>query len=353
MRTGVVIHGPEAIDSGLAPTVIERLRMLGDVKATIGGATGVAAVIDAGLEGAIDISKRERPSDALVRLGRDSDLLVLINEGKSEESAIEFGRQVYSRVEGMLSKPFFQIDKRQVIFWNSAAERFARDFAAIFGKSVVDGTKLERKREEARRRTVSCVKKGEAVWINGKVIGRATEKEIVIVDNGEGGLELMGIDAKVTGLERVGKVDLRNAIIRSGVTRRTSATKRSIKNAGDGKAYLVDHDAENAAFALRGASVVVTIGDDTTANAGSVLARFGVPIVGIIDGDEDAICRDRSFERGSVIFRVRSGEDDIVGKQIREGIFGGKEFKEMGCREDFVGRIQEIARESILSRQDF
>lgn len=353
MRTAVVVHGPEAIDSGLAAAVIGCLRKWGDVKATIGGATGVAAVIDAGLEGTIDISKRERVSDALVRLGKDSDLLILINEGKSEESAIEFGRQVYSRVKGRLDVPLFQIDKRQVIFWSPHAERFARDFAAILGNSLVDGTKLEPKREEAVRRTVSCVKKGEAVWINGNVIGRATGNEVVIIDDGKGGLELIGIEVKETGLKRVGKVDLRNATIRSGVTRRTAATKRVIKNAGDGKAYLVDHDAESAAFALRGASVVVTIGDDTTANAGSILARFGVPIIGIIDCDEDAICSDRSFERGSVIFRVRSGEDDVVGKRIREGIFGGKNDKEIGCREDLAGRIQEIARESILSRQDF
>ena len=353
MRTAVVVHGPEAIDSGLAAAVIGRLQKLGDVKATMGGATGVAAVIDAGLEGVIDISKRERVSDALLRLGKDSDLLVLINEGKSEESAIEFGRQVYSRVEGKLKVPFFQIDKRQVIFWNPHAERFARDFAAILGNSVVDGTKLELKKDEAVRRRVSCVKNGEAVWINGNVIGRATGNEVVIIDDGKGGLELIGIEIKETGLKRVGKVDLRNAIIRSGVTRRTSATKRVIKNAGDGKAYLVDHDAENAAFSLRGASVVVTIGDDTTANTGSVLARFGVPIIGIIDGDEDGISSDRAFERGSVIFRVRSGEDDVVGKLIRDNIFGGKAAKEISCQEDLAGKIQEIARGSILSRQDF
>ena len=47
MKIGLVIHGPEVIDSGEAEKVLEKLSCMGKVEAKLGGAMGKAAVLDA------------------------------------------------------------------------------------------------------------------------------------------------------------------------------------------------------------------------------------------------------------------------------------------------------------------
>lgn len=65
MKIGVVVHGPNIIDSGHALSLINLLKNYGDVFARLGGTMGRTAVIDAGLENIIDISKKLVPSDSL------------------------------------------------------------------------------------------------------------------------------------------------------------------------------------------------------------------------------------------------------------------------------------------------
>ena len=65
MRIGVVVHGPNIIDSGYALRLIELLGTYGDVSARLGGTMGRTAVIDANLENVIDISRKLVPSDSL------------------------------------------------------------------------------------------------------------------------------------------------------------------------------------------------------------------------------------------------------------------------------------------------
>ena len=50
-RIGVVVHGPEIIDSGGAVQLINHLKQMGRVNAVLGGTLGRVAVIDADLEG--------------------------------------------------------------------------------------------------------------------------------------------------------------------------------------------------------------------------------------------------------------------------------------------------------------
>ena len=58
MRIGVVVHGPNIIDSGYALKLIDLLKSYGDVSARLGGTMGRTAVIDASLEDVIDILER-------------------------------------------------------------------------------------------------------------------------------------------------------------------------------------------------------------------------------------------------------------------------------------------------------
>ena len=83
MRIGIVVHGPNIIDSGCALKLINLIKNYGDVKARLGGTMGRTAVIDAGLENVIDISHKLFPSDSLKIFHDDVDLIFLLNYGKS------------------------------------------------------------------------------------------------------------------------------------------------------------------------------------------------------------------------------------------------------------------------------
>ena len=53
--------------------------------------------------------------------------------------------------------------------------------------------------------------------------------------------------------------------------------------------------------------MAVTVGDDTTAIAGDILARLGIPVIGIVDGDLDRLAGCTTMLPGSVVFRVSRG----------------------------------------------
>lgn len=74
-RIGAVVHGPEIIDSGCALQLINYLEKLGSVTAVLGGTMGRVAVIDAGLEDAVFISPRRKPSQSIKDMEATSDVI--------------------------------------------------------------------------------------------------------------------------------------------------------------------------------------------------------------------------------------------------------------------------------------
>lgn len=131
LKTSINIHGPEAVDTGLALKVMEMMRTLGPTKAAMSGYTGVAAVVDAGLEDRIGISMHQVPSISLVEEDEQADLLVLVNHAKSRESAMRFGCMVFARTNGHLSKPFLQVDNGMLIEWCGHIEAVADRLADL------------------------------------------------------------------------------------------------------------------------------------------------------------------------------------------------------------------------------
>ena len=79
MRIGIVVHGPNIIDSGYALKLVELLKDYGEVKARLGGTMGRTAVIDASLENVIDITKKLVPSDSLKIFYDDNVDMIFIN----------------------------------------------------------------------------------------------------------------------------------------------------------------------------------------------------------------------------------------------------------------------------------
>jgi hypothetical protein len=108
-----VIHGPEVIDSGEAKNVLEKLSCLGKIEAKLGGTMGKVAVLDAGLEDVIDITKHQKPSSCIDSLLETSDFVCLLNRGKTIETGKALGEMVTDRLRKPEIKPLIQIESTE------------------------------------------------------------------------------------------------------------------------------------------------------------------------------------------------------------------------------------------------
>jgi hypothetical protein len=322
-RIGIVVHGPEVVDTGSALRLISYLKGLGEVNAVLGGTMGRVAVMDAGLQGLIDISSRRRPSQAIKDLQAVSDLIVVLNQAKSRESGLGFGANLAAKVDS--GKPVVQVDcGGRFVARLAGGEEPAQSIAAELDLELLalpQECSISKDGDDIRRH-LTGVLPGELITVNGFVVAKATESSVEIRAEGGRIVEAKGARLKHHGLGKLAAIDLEKAIIRTGSIRRTRAQPRLAEGRGQG-AVLIDHCAEGALDAAWGAGVAVTVGDDTTAIAGDVLARLGIPVIGIVDGDIDRLSLETLMAKGSRLIRVRPGSDDDVGRQVREEIFQG------------------------------
>ncbi|MDM7911846.1 MAG: DUF2117 domain-containing protein [Methanotrichaceae archaeon] len=196
---------------------------------------------------------------------------------------------------------------------------------------------------DAVKRRLTGVQPGELISINGIVIAKATGGPVEILAKKGKITDIKGAEPKPHGLEKLSTVDLEDAIIRSGNIRRIGARPRVLKCKGNGAA-LIDHSAEDAFEIAEGACVVVTVGDDTTAIAGDILSRMGIPVIGIVDGDLDGLSQRTVMPKGSTIVRVEPGYDDVMGRRIKREIFHGKNKISIRAS-DLTEKVKEIAGE--------
>jgi len=348
MRIGVVVHGPEVIDSGKALEWLNYLGTLGEVHARLGGVMGAVAVIDAGLDDRIDIGRRELVSEATASLLPEVDILFLLNLGKTRQSGLAFGEKVLGKLRPP-TVPVIQIDDGFVVAWGEEAKPIASEVAGRLSMDL-----LERPWPELLlpdRRLIDAVCPGESVWIDGLVVGRANSERVVIIQ-GDNGLQFEGMEVKESGLKRLGQVDLAGALIRSGTVRRTMGRARQLQRRRGSSALLIDHCAEASFHQVaenEDIAVAVTVGDDTTRVAGDMLYRFGIPIIGLTDGDEDGICRHGLLAKGSVVITLAPGNDDVVGAEVRERIFEGRREIRLRDRHSLLDRVLEIAADRLIS----
>lgn len=352
------MHGPEIIDSGCALQLINYLKKLGSVTAVLGGTMGRVAVIDAGLEDAVFISPRRKPSQSIKDLEATSDVIFLLNQAKSQKSGLVFGAMVAAAAG--ISKPLIQIDcgGRFVAILSGKNGELAVQVASDLGLDILKPQQLQSISfgKNTTKRTLSAVCPGELISINGTVIGRATEGRVEIEVADGRIIAMKGVQNKQHGLEKLSWVDLEMAIIRSGSIRRSEARPRIVEcgaSEEQGKgAVLIDHCAEDAFEAARGAGVAVTVGDDTTAIAGDILARLGIPVIGIVDGDLDRLAGCTAMPPGSVVFRVKPGHDDLVGRQVMVEIFEGGNRICISAG-DLVEKVKRLAEDYIIYTYSF
>ncbi|MGV8174826.1 MAG: DUF2117 domain-containing protein [Methanothrix sp.] len=364
MRIGLVLHGPEIIDSGSALRLISRLKNLGSVTPVLGGTMGRVALMDAGLEDILKISPRSSPSQSVRDLEASNDLIFLLSHAKTAESGLAFGSLV-ARAAGA-GKPLIQIDcgGRFVSILrgdeDEAALNLAICLANDLGLDLLDPLQLQNIFIEGDlvRRRLSGVLPGELVSVNGTVIGRAVDSQVEIAARNGRIADLVGVSPKQHGLDKlghIGHIDLERAVIRSGSIRRTTARSRALAGRCEHEremvAVFIDHCAEDAFERARGAGIAVTVGDDTTAIAGDILARLGVLVMGIVDGDIDRLAGCTIMMPGSMVFHVKPGNDDLIGIQVEAQLFNGKERIRVDASE-LACRIKEIAGERLIACEE-
>lgn len=339
MKIGVVVHGPNIIDSGYALKLIELLRQYGDVKARLGGTMGRTAVIDAGLEELIDISKKLVPSDSLKIFHDDSvDVIFLLNYGKSDVTGQVFGYKVYNHyVEKIADNdvPVIQIERPgeedgSVISWNGDLE-IAHELSERLNLDIVTPEEVYEhhiKQDNAgfNQRIVHGVSPDENIMVNSVVIGKTNSDKLILIAKDNHIVDIVGGELKEHGLEKLGEVDLESAIIKTGLLRHAKVNPRVISHEKpeEFKVTFLDHAGEDV-YQFRDSSLVITVGDDTTLISSDILFRFDIPVIGITDGDLDKVVEDGFKVKDSIIFEVESGFDDIVGQDIKRIMFNGKQ----------------------------
>lgn len=319
MKIGVVVHGPFIVDSGHAEKILKLLSSYGDVKARLGGTMGRTAVLDAGLEDKIDIGKKLLPSESINKFADEKfDVIFLINYGKSSITGHAFGFKVFGHSKDNI--PLIQIERPgeedgSVIPWDHELNALAKKVSDDLNLKVVDPQEIERKvalnRASKTIRTVAGVSPNENIFVNGIVIGKSTSCNVTLI--AENGIitDIRGGNVKYHGIEKLGKIDLEKAIIKTGLLRRSEVVPRILESRNSReklKIAFLNHAAEDI-YKLKDADYVVTVGDDTTLVAADILYRFGVPVIGITDGDIDKVVEKGFKTKRSVIIELEMGLD--------------------------------------------
>jgi hypothetical protein len=336
MKIGTVIHGADAIDSGFAIKTIEALEELGKVTARLGGTTGRTAIIDHKLENRIDITQRERPTQALQRMfNEDHDIVCLVNQGKTLESGLRFAELILNKIKPP-TKPLLLIEGMGAIGCHGNCRKTENELIEKLSKKLnlpqhsFNPKNTITKKETRITRQIGGIHPGELIHINGTIIGKATSSQITITTENNTITAIKGCKIKPHGLEKLQQVDLTTAVIRGGTPRqRPTTTPRQIHQQKKNIAVLIDHDAESTLEKAKHANIVITIGDDTTTIAADILYRLNTPIIGITDGDKDGLLTQTQITKNSLIIQVAPGLDDVMGKQIKHTIF--KDAEQIPC----------------------
>jgi hypothetical protein len=362
MRIGVVVHGPQIVDTGFAEKILCLLKNYGTVKARLGGTMGRTAVIDANLEGTIDINYKLLPSQSIDKISEDSDVVFLINYGKSSVTGHAFGYKVYNRCK---SDPnLIQIERPgepdgTIIPWKFNQIDLADAVAKDLKLKVMDPSEVAEavetncicnptEDESIVYRKIAGVSADENIFLNGIVVGKSTSPDVTLIAENGVLTQILGGIIKEHGVEKLGKIELDVAVVKTGLLRRSRIKPRIIdrnielfnKHNKLNISYL-SHAAEDI-YKLKDSDLVVTVGDDTTLVAADILYRFRVPIIGITDGDLDRVVEEGFRTVGSMIVELESGYDDIIGKKIFSELFNGKQTMEIENIENFKSKIIQI-----------
>lgn len=322
----MVVHGPEIFDSGNAAWLLEHLA---PSRIIVAGVMARTAAEESGLPVEFD----GRPPSRVI-LDVEGPVF-LANHGKTPYSGQVFGDIVASRL-GTRGLVQVECSDKKVHCWRGGDLKLAATLAGLTGYTLQQMITTAQPLRHTRQ-IRGCIP-GEPVYVNGIIIGRATAETVVLRSEGKNVVPVSGLEVKQHGLEKLlhaSSIDIRSAWCKSGIVR--SAAARCGGRAGrHGRIVVIDHCGHEIYTRLPGDCCgVLAIGDDTTAVCGHICVHRGIPILGITDGDPDAIIPS-AFAPGSLVLDTRPFRDDDIGREI-----GGMVPERPVVWEDWVQEIVE------------
>lgn len=352
---GILFHGPDVFDSGWARRIVDAFSPIGPLRLVLAGTMGRTAAIDSGIQNVE--YPGVQPSQILRQLEREVDEVVFANLGKSTSSGLLHGAMIAEKAG--VGMPLIQVECSANCFVElnpTASPETLRVLEGELGlarRDPIVGAESVWERDGRMCRRLTTAIPGDFVLVDGIVIGRALEGEVVIECDGRLIVRTSGIEIKTHGLEKLdrrGGIDL--AAVKLATTRtlrRTDHVPRIVRREGAGMAFI-DHAAMSVYDQVRTAAGAVTVGDDTTAIVGDILYRFGMPVIGITDGDRDVILENARMTPGSVVFTVR--QDDVFGMTVFSEVFNGLPLIEASF-ETVRARIAGLVGDQLVSEQEF
>ena len=347
---------PGIFDSGWAERLLSIMEKYGDFVAIVGGTIGAVAMLDAALDSKVKHIK-EKFSDWVKKNCSGSCFDVIVNAMHSDslERMMADSWHLYKRTG--LPVVGIETKSRVLAFWGEEVRRFAEGLSADLKFELKEGrdfgiTFWKEGGKEFRR--ILAVTPGDWILINKIIVGRAETDDVVVVcENGEI-LDIKGAKIKRHGIEKLGKIELSEAKIDTiKVLRHVVKKKRMIYPdvKGGKKVAYVEHTGYDVLKLLdEGVCSAVTVGDDTTAIVGDVFCRFGIPIIGITDGDCEGLIQNGEVASGSVIFKVKC--DDECGRRVFEQVFESRRFYEGGL-DSIKKRILQALKGDLISISNF
>ena len=302
----MVVHGPEIFDSGEVAWLLATLRPARTIVAGVMARTAAE-------ESQLPVEFSGKPPSDVIRA--TSGAVFLVNRGKTADSGRIFGEIIASRL-GNRGFVHVESSSRTIFCWNGGDVALAATLSRLTGYGVEMVT-ANRSPLPAMREIRGCIP-GEAVYVNGIIIGRATAETVVIRWSGQTIEPVAGLQPKPHGIEklsRTGQLDLATAWCKSGAIR-GAVPKASGCAPEEGRVLVIDHCGHELYARLPDDCCgILAIGDDTTMVCGHICLHRGIPVLGIVDGDQDVIVQS-AFARGSVIVEAIGERDDDIGTEI-------------------------------------
>ena len=312
MKIGIVVHGPNIIDSGYALKIINILHDFAEVHCRLGGTMGRTAVIDASLENLIDISAKRLPSDSVKLFLEESvDVIVLLNYGKSSVTGHTFGFKVFKNsydddsIKNKMdidSTDFIQIERPgeldgTIIHWAGGNDNLVLKLAKFLNLNILKGEEvvdkyfsndsnnlksknikiiknskdikdiknikdikdIKNSKDIEKIRNIRGVSPNENIFVNGIVIGKSKSENLSLVSKNGEIVDIIGGDVKTHGIEKLGSVDIDKSIVKTGLLRKANPKPRVVANLDNGVDDAVDIGINNVNVDSKGYFNVVFI----------------------------------------------------------------------------------------------
>ncbi|NMC59560.1 MAG: DUF2117 domain-containing protein [Candidatus Methanofastidiosa archaeon] len=343
----LLFHGIDIFYDKGSKNILQILSQTYKLKPYIVGTMGITSLFDSGIEGIELLFKR--PSVAISEL-TEFDSVIIVMKARSIETARTFLGIIGERAD--FDGEILGIDiKTKSLFEVKPGISDKKDFLISLGfkeEFLCGGIDVQDYNGQLVRR-IKGGTPGELLLLNGLVVGTVMKEDIRIYVKDNKIKRIDGIEIKKHGLEKIKEVDIYSLKVDStGGFEAIDA--RFLREIHGQYIFFINHDAYSIYKNLSNIAGAVTIGDDTTRISGYILKRFGIPLIGIIDGDKDGVLKGEHFYRGSVLFEVEG--DDIEGNRLFSYFFKGKPF----IKSDFHSlkiEIEKFLEKKILKKIEY